>query len=301
MSTRSELARIASQVAAGRYPAAVLDRSVAIALGPMLAMLVMLTTATVEPSECLARTPPSAEQRAQAREHFERGRQHHDRGEYLEAAQEYQRAYELSLAPKLLFNIAQVYRLAGNRAQAIAYYERYLAEEPDGEISEVAREQLVELKRELETAQPAPPASATATTPPPSPASRPEQPSDPPSPTRRQGNAILRYSGLAVGALGLAGLGLALGYRQDAASISDELNDVTWSRELDDRVRDGEVAERNMWIATGVGAAAIATGAALYVLGRRGTPATALSGDEDLVIAPRITGSTRAVVLSGRF
>lgn len=313
-------------------------RGIVVALG----LLSCLGAATLDPSECQAQAAPTAEQRAQAREHFERGRQHHERGEYLEAAQEYQRAHDLSLAPKLLFNIAQVYRLAGDRTSSIAYYERYLAEEPEGEISDVAREQLVELKRELETdpdratpsitdaARPSerpedtpaetttpetPPGStpdharssaagtgestapdtAPDTTPDTTTDTTPDTTSSPRS--RPQGRAILRYSGLATGALGLVGLGLAVKYRQDAARISDDLNDVTWSRELDDRVRDGEAAERTMWIAAGVGAATVTTGALLYILGRRASPAR----DENLVIAPRITHRMGAVVLSGRF
>ena len=48
------------------------------------------------------------------------------------------------------------------------------------------------------------------------------------------------------------------------------MNDVEWSAELDGRIRDGEAANRNMMIASGVGVACLALGGAMYYASARG-------------------------------
>ena len=91
------------------------------------------------------------EQEAQAREHFERGLAFHKVGQYSKARKEYLLAYKLSKAPKLLFNLGQVCRLEGDKSTAKRYYELYLAEEPNSDISHIAREQIAEIEAEENT------------------------------------------------------------------------------------------------------------------------------------------------------
>lgn len=111
-------------------------------------------SATIE-TESWAQAPPAessapaAQQMEQARAHFKRARAYHDLQEYDRAIEEYRRAYELSKAPKILFNLAQVYRLDGDKQTAVEYYQLYLAEEPNSTISTVAREQVESLQREI--------------------------------------------------------------------------------------------------------------------------------------------------------
>jgi tetratricopeptide (TPR) repeat protein len=83
----------------------------------VLALLVCAPRALAEP-------PPEA--LARARVHFEAGTRHYDLGSYEEAAREFQRAYELSEHPELLYNIYSSLERAGRFAEAAEALERYL-------------------------------------------------------------------------------------------------------------------------------------------------------------------------------
>jgi tetratricopeptide (TPR) repeat protein len=49
--------------------------------------------------------------------------------------------------PDALLGLAEAYRWQGQEADAIRYYEKYLAEHPDGEEAAVARNALTDLRR----------------------------------------------------------------------------------------------------------------------------------------------------------
>lgn len=94
-------------------------------------------------------------------------------GKYAEAAKEYEAAYEQTLDPNLLFNIAQAYRLAGDREKAIMAYRSFIRSAPQSEQRHLAESKMRELERQRSTAppptipppgpEPAPPAAAAAT------------------------------------------------------------------------------------------------------------------------------------------
>ena len=67
---------------------------------------------------------------ARARQHFELGLRNYKMADYAAAIREFKRAYELSPAPELLFNIGQAYRLGGDCDTALRLYRNYLAEVP---------------------------------------------------------------------------------------------------------------------------------------------------------------------------
>ncbi len=82
---------------------------------------------------------------AEARARFEKGTTLAKDGRFVEAIAELQAGYDLSKRPLFLFNIAECARQAGDRVRARASYERYLAEDPEGELATKARERLAEL------------------------------------------------------------------------------------------------------------------------------------------------------------
>jgi tetratricopeptide (TPR) repeat protein len=47
-------------------------------------------------------------------------------GRYAEAAENYEKAFEIRSEPALLYNAAQAYRLAGNKERALTLYQNYL-------------------------------------------------------------------------------------------------------------------------------------------------------------------------------
>lgn len=94
-----------------------------------------------------------------ARNHFASGRAYYDRGRYEEAIVEFQRAYELSPHPELLYNLYLAHQNLGHRAEAIDALSRYLAERPDErpELRERLRAMRERLEQEPEpTREPAP-------------------------------------------------------------------------------------------------------------------------------------------------
>lgn len=84
----------------------------------------------------------------------ESGSELYSAGQYSAALANFERAYILARDPNLLFNIAGCQEQLGNRAQAIDYYTRFLAEsgtDPDG------RRRASEALRALERSAPPPP------------------------------------------------------------------------------------------------------------------------------------------------
>jgi len=101
----------------------------------------------------------------------------------------------------------------------------------------------------------------------------------------------LRIAGIATAAGGVAVLALGLKFHSDAGALADQVGHATtWSPSLDQKVSDGEAAQRNMRICWVVGGAAVISGAVLGYLGWR-------AGREVPVVAT--TGSV--VFVSGTF
>jgi len=249
------------------------------------------------------------ERRRAASDHVKRGDALKEAGDYEGAARAYEQAYELVPHPVLIFNLGQVYRLKGDSERALDYYERYLAVEPHGLASAQAREFADLLRIQLERRRakeaeerwreraPAPDRAQPAAV----------------SPTGRsraagrgeaagRGGRGLRIAGLASAGAGLVALGLGVKFGLDARKASDDINaheQGEWPDELLARQRDGERAERNMFILTGVGAAALAGGGLLYYWGvrRRGEKI----GKAVLAVTPAVAGDDVGLVVSGRF
>jgi tetratricopeptide (TPR) repeat protein len=62
---------------------------------------------------------------------YREGVRRYDRGDYFEALAAFERAFRISDAPGLLFNIAQCQRKLGRRAVALQFYRSYLTRVPD--------------------------------------------------------------------------------------------------------------------------------------------------------------------------
>ena len=103
-----------------------------------------------------------------AKAHFERGQRLAEKNKYAEALAEFSAGYELSHRPLFLFNMGECARQAGDPQAARGYYERYLKADPDGTLSDKARERLDQL--------PAPPAPAPVPAPAPPPPVKPAPP-----------------------------------------------------------------------------------------------------------------------------
>jgi len=81
-----------------------------------------------------------------AKSYVEAGREAQNSRDYEMAILFYRKAYELIPHPVLLFNMAQVHRLAGRWIEAIALYQRYLQADPQGTETRAARAMIAELE-----------------------------------------------------------------------------------------------------------------------------------------------------------
>jgi tetratricopeptide (TPR) repeat protein len=91
--------------------------------------------------------------RIEAQKHFEAGEVHYRLGHFLEALDEYSKAYELLPLPGFLFNIGQCQRQLHNYQKAIFFLEGYLREKPAAKNRPLALRLIEECKTKLEQQQ----------------------------------------------------------------------------------------------------------------------------------------------------
>lgn len=236
-----------------------------------------------------------ADKRDDAFEHVSAGDAHKKRAEelkkdgrdalaaqrFLDAAVEYQAAYDLVPHPLMLYNLAQVYRYAGDKIQALAFYQEFLDTDPDGPAAVAARKYAIRLKERLkretpDTSEPDPEDNDPKDT---DQSNDGEQdgtadPVDPSLADDRSdgGGQGLRYAGLASVAVGAVALGFGIKFGLDAKNTSDYLtnyNDDAWTEGALALQAEGKTSEKRMFLLTGIGAAAILAGGVMYVLGSR--------------------------------
>ena len=112
-------------------------------------------------------------QKDEVKLHYQRATRAYDLQKYLEAIDEYQKAYEISGDPPMLYNIAQAYRLADQPAEAARYYRRFLQRMPsarnreDVERKIADQEKIAEQRKKTEVVTPPPPPPTNPPTKPP--------------------------------------------------------------------------------------------------------------------------------------
>ena len=134
---------------------------------------VLSLIAVVSLARPAAAAPPTPEDKAKAREHYQKGLTHYDIKEFPEALAEFKNAYRIVQDPAFLFNIAQCYRKLGQDAEALDYYRNYVRRFPtapnraevDRRIQEIEREQ--EAKSLVGVQPPSPPSETKPDTHPP--------------------------------------------------------------------------------------------------------------------------------------
>jgi len=124
----------------------------------MRALIILLLTTP-------AFAQPTADDRARAKTLFDDGSSEYRAEHYDRAIDLFQQAYQLSHAPGLLFNIAQAYRLKGDCAHALEYYQRSLAEDVTADNRAEMQERVTEMQACVPPA-PVPPPTPAIVTPP---------------------------------------------------------------------------------------------------------------------------------------
>jgi len=104
----------------------------------------LLVVATLLIFSGFVRAQPS--QSASARELNEQARRSYNLGHWRDAIDAFEKAYQLTGDPALLFNLAQSHRHLGNGEEALRFYRAYLREKTDPTNRQIAEEQIKELE-----------------------------------------------------------------------------------------------------------------------------------------------------------
>lgn len=209
---------------------------------------------------------PSAEQL------YDEGQRAYDTGHYAVAIERWQASYEVSKLPLLILNIAQAYRLAGDCANALATYRRYVELEPTSEQSGLASGFIGELEPRCGAPMEPPRANYA----------------------RENPGRALRLAGVVTGAAGALSVVIGIGIGHHASTLANDVSsacavDCDWSSQ---EARDS-AGRRDATIGYTldiVGVAAIVGGSVMYHLGTRGGA---------LSVSPRSTEGGVSVSWSG--
>jgi tetratricopeptide (TPR) repeat protein len=240
---------------------------------------------------------------------YEEGRRLYDLREWDQAIAKFKEAYRLRPEPKSMFNIAQAYRLKGDCGEAIQFYRTYKRNFPaEKNIAKVDKfiEELEACAKQERKPAPAPDKQPSPTkqptkqivTPPPVPTETHGDPSRPPPPefvdqapvfepergpeAPRDAGQSRRRLAIALGAGGMVALAGGIYFGFQAQDYSDDVTTGggVWDPDLEARGKRADVTAK---LLVGLGGAAIATGAILYV--------TAPSPRTQLGIVPRLDGA----------
>jgi hypothetical protein len=254
-----------------------------------------------EPTDGPGRNVTLAERRAA--EAFEA----YSKGEYPNAVTLYLEAYGASASAAILYNLARIYDTKlDDRAQAIAFYRRYIASvdaRPD--LSRTARLRL----EELETADASPGSGRSVDLNPGTPRAtkrggEPVAPPIAPGPESRPGWSTQRWAGVVLGTTGLVGLavggafGLAARSNANTAHQLCDGNVCTSQKGVDASrigLRDATISN----IGFGAGAALLLTGAILFVTGAEGKAES--EGGPNVRLDARADASAWTLQLAGRW
>jgi tetratricopeptide (TPR) repeat protein len=91
----------------------------------------------------------AADESGDAKQSFEKGAEAYDRGDYGAARDGFERAWQLSHNPQLLFDLARVEGKLGHDDRAVEYLQRYLQELPDSPDAPTVRAELEARQRAM--------------------------------------------------------------------------------------------------------------------------------------------------------
>jgi tetratricopeptide (TPR) repeat protein len=220
---------------------------------------------------------------AEAHALFEAGEVAFGDGRYENALDYFQRSYELSRRPLLLYNIGAASDRLRRDADAIAAFEQYLAEVPDAPNRHEVEGRLASLRRSVEAA-----ATASARTPDPEPEPAPLDP-QPAPPAPRSPSAIpwvIVGVGAAAAIAGAVLVGLAAA---DVATVENAPQGTPWTN-VQAAYGRSEGLSIAGFVCLGIGGAALAAGLGWGVVDLG-------AADE----APRVSIGPGGVALSGVF
>ncbi|HEY0993083.1 MAG TPA: hypothetical protein VGD80_38785, partial [Kofleriaceae bacterium] len=199
--------------------------------------------------------------------------------------------------------------LSGGEQDALTYYEKYLELDPNGRGAASARASAEQLRRSIAARQDAARRAAeeeaqrkaeadkrAADEEARAKAAQLKAAQAAEAERRASAGRSLRIAGIASGGAGVVALGVGVIFGLRAQSIADEVSNATVYDAARDR--EGKAANRNMFIFTGLGGAAVVAGGVLYYLGHR---ARHVDDGAGVALAPSVGPSQITVAAVGRF
>jgi len=236
-----------------------------------LRRIVIVTIVLVLSTHLAAAQAPTEAERL-----YTEGQTAYDAKRYDEAVKAWERSYELSRLPALVFNIAQAYRLRGSCTKAVETYRKFIALDPKSGERPTAEGLIKEMEPCAD--RPAPkPLPKVVVVPVVDPKKRDVV-------TRDEGRGK-RIGGVVFAITGIALVGTGAYFGNRAQTLADEVQaacveQCEWA-ELESKDADGRQAATLQYVFYGAGAAAAVTGGVMYWLGARSrsTPVIAPRGD----------------------
>lgn len=215
-----------------------------------------------------------ADDPSEAERYYQEGQLAYDRGDFDVAVAAWQRSYQLSNAPDLIYNVAQAHRLADHCTLALQSYRRFVELDPASPKRALAEGFIRELTPVCGSPPVATPIATPTVTPIAAPIERPPH-------TKKIVGLVVASSGV-----GLIATGFYFGHR--AASLSDEVaracyNGCDWTT-YSGKDSAGRRDQTLQFVFKGAGIAAVIGGGALYWFGRS-------NATSSVAVAPRSGGA----------
>ncbi len=220
---------------------------------------------------------------------------------YAEAIARYNEAFELTKDPEIVFELAEALRLSGDKVNAAVEYQRYRDLAPSGPHAPQALEYKAKLEAEVqeEIAEAERKKRDAA-----------KEQADEEKRRRRAATAFermpsgkrLRIAGIATAGVGGVALLVGAAFGAKAKGLENDVSgfDGPWTTELDQKVDDGESANKLAVTSYVVGGLAVAAGGAMYYIGTRRAKAKRRARKQ-LSVTPAVTPDSAGFVLSGSF
>ncbi len=155
-----------------------------------------------------------ADPKADAKKHVDKATAAHAQGKFDVALSELTLAYSLDPQPQLLYAIGQVHVKLGHCAEAIDFYERFLASKPAPQAAEEAQQAIDNCRKQPEQAPPPPP-------PPPPPPEPPHPAPAPPPPPAASGSTAFYGDVLGDALAGAGAVPIVIGALEYKSALSD--------------------------------------------------------------------------------
>lgn len=206
-----------------------------------------------------------------AKQRYETGERAYRLGDFDAAVRDFKAAYQLAPVPLILYNIGQAFRLKGDGAQALFFYQQYISTGAAGDSRRVAEQRIAELKAADELQRRAalsspPPATKASLAVQPEALAKPEVAKLTPPSLGTRRSWYRSPAGLVCSILGLGAAGAGAGLLVRADSLEATKSTAPSVAAQERLAQDVTGLTAGGWVAVGVGGALLVTGIVMFAV-----------------------------------